>query len=63
MRRQLRKCSRSALGGVFDVQKIVHGRTDAGSRRLDHEIELFLKDPKQNLPKLKPSGVPPGPPV
>jgi hypothetical protein len=52
-----------ALGGVFDVQKIVHGRTDASSRRLDHEIELFLKDPKQNMPKLKPSGVPPGPPV
>ena len=53
-----------ALGGVLDVQKIVHGRTDASSRRLImREIELFLKDPKQNLPKLKPSGVPPGPPV
>ena len=52
-----------ALAGVFDVQKIVHGRADAGSRRLDHEIELFLSNPKQNLPKLAPSGVPPGPPV
>jgi hypothetical protein len=52
-----------ALGGVLDVQKIVHGRTDASSRRLDHEIDLFLKDPKQNMPKLRPSGVPPGPPV
>ena len=52
-----------ALGGVFDVQKVVHGRTDPSSRRLDHEIELFLKDPKQNMPKLRPSGVPPGPPV
>ncbi len=52
-----------ALGGVFDVQKMVHGRTDASSRRLDHEIELFLSNPKQNTPKLKPSGVPPGPPV
>jgi len=52
-----------ALGGVLDVQKIVHGRTDSSSRRLDHEIDLFLKDPKQNMPKLRPSGVPPGPPV
>jgi hypothetical protein len=52
-----------ALAGVFDVQKIVHGRADAGSRRLDHEIELFLSNPKQNLPKVAPSGAPPGPPV
>ena len=53
----------AALGGVFDVQKIVNGRTDADSRRLDYEIELFLRDPRQNMPKLKPSGVPSGPPV
>lgn len=52
-----------ALGGVFEVQKIVHGKADASSRRLDHEIELFLDDPKQNMPKPKSSGVPPGPPV
>jgi hypothetical protein len=52
-----------ALAGVLDIQKIVHGRSDAGSRRLDHEIELFLSNPKQNLPKLAPSGAPPGPPV
>jgi Met-zincin/Domain of unknown function (DUF5117) len=52
-----------ALAGVFDVQKIVHARSDASSRRLDHEIELFLSNPKQNLPKLTPSGAPAGPPV
>jgi len=52
-----------ALGGVFAIQKIVHARSDASSRRLDHEIELFLINPKDNLPKLMPSGAPPGPPV
>jgi hypothetical protein len=52
-----------ALGGVFQIQKIVHARSDASSRRLDHEIELFLSNPKDNLPKLSPSGAPPGPPV
>jgi len=52
-----------ALGGIFDIQKIVHRKADASSRRLDHEIELFLSNPKQKMPKLKPSGVPPGPPV
>jgi Met-zincin/Domain of unknown function (DUF5117) len=30
--------------------------------RLFQEIELFLRDPK-NVPKLRPSGAPPGPPV
>ena len=52
-----------ALAGVFEVEKIVHARSDAGSRLLDHEIELFLDNPKQNMPKLAPSGAPPGPPV
>jgi hypothetical protein len=52
-----------ALDGVSQIQKIVHGRSDASSRRLDHEIELFLSNPKDNLPKLTPSGAPPGPPV
>jgi hypothetical protein len=53
----------AALAGVFDIQKIVHGRPDAAGRRLNREIELFLSNPQQNLPKMKPSGVPPGPPV
>jgi hypothetical protein len=53
----------AALTGVFDIQKIVHARPDAVGRRLNREIELFLSNPQQNLPKLRPSGVPPGPPV
>jgi hypothetical protein len=52
-----------ALGGVFEIQKIVHARSDASSRRLDHEIELFLSNPKDNLPRLTPSSAPSGPPV
>jgi hypothetical protein len=51
------------LAGVFDIQKIVHARSDAAGRRLNREIELFLSNPQQNLPKLRPSGAPPGPPV
>jgi hypothetical protein len=53
----------AALAGVFDIQKIAHARSDAAGRRLNREIELFLSNPQQNLPKLRPSGAPPGPPV
>jgi hypothetical protein len=53
----------AALTGVMNVQKIVHGDQSAAGRRLDHEITLFLSNPHENAPKLKPSGVPPGPPV
>lgn len=53
----------SALAGVLNVQKIVRGDQSPGSRRLEREISLFLSNPHQNTPKLKPSGVPPGPPV
>jgi hypothetical protein len=52
-----------ALGGVFDIQKIVKGRSDATGRQLNREVELFLSNPQQNLPKPRPSGAPPGPPV
>jgi hypothetical protein len=53
----------AALAGVFDIQKIVRGRSDPAGRRLSREIELFLSNPQQSAPKLKPSGAPPGPPV
>jgi uncharacterized protein DUF4953/uncharacterized protein DUF5117 len=53
----------AALAGVLDVQKIAKARSDPASRQLSHEIELFLSNPQQNAPKLKPSGAPPGPPV
>jgi hypothetical protein len=53
----------AALSGVYSVQKIVHGDQSSAARRLEREINLFLSDPKQNAPKPKSSGVPPGPPV
>jgi hypothetical protein len=52
-----------ALAGVYNVQKLVHVRADADARRLSREIELFLNNPQQNLPKLKSPGAPPGPPI
>ncbi len=53
----------AALAGVYEVQKMTHARLDPAARRLARELELFLHNPQQNLPKLKPSGAPPGPPV
>ncbi|HLB87471.1 MAG TPA: zinc-dependent metalloprotease [Terriglobales bacterium] len=55
----------AALAGVRDVQSAVKNRAgrDPVLQRLDHEITLFFQNPQQNTPKLKPSGVPPGPPV
>ena len=53
----------AALAGVYAAQSIVRSRQNQTARRLKREIELFLSNPQQNLPKLKPSGAPPGPPV
>ena len=54
----------AALAGVRDVQAAIKaGAKNAVSQRLDHEIFLFLQNPAQNTPKVKPSGAPQGPPV
>ncbi|HMK21633.1 MAG TPA: hypothetical protein VK466_04825, partial [Terriglobales bacterium] len=53
----------AALAGIVDVQKIVKGRSDAAAQRLSRTIERFLINPEQNLPTMRPSGAPPGPPV
>jgi hypothetical protein len=53
----------AALAGIFDIRTVVHEKTDPAALRLNREIELFLINPQQNAPKLKPSGAPPGPPV
>src|ERR1051326_7799881 len=54
-----------ALGAVKDIQGRLANRTDLAltMERLVHEIDLFIKDPHANVPKLKPSGAPPGPPI
>ncbi len=55
----------AALAGVHEVQNAVKKRPVANPvlQLLDHEITLFLQNPQQNTPKLKPAGAPPGPPV
>jgi len=54
----------AALAGVHSVQSNLQaaGKTPI-LQRLDREIKLFLEDPVNNTPKIKPSGAPPGPPV
>jgi hypothetical protein len=53
----------AALAGVRQVQAATKKGSNATLQHLDHEISLFLQDPKQNTPKVKESGAPPGPPV
>jgi Met-zincin/Domain of unknown function (DUF5117) len=55
----------AALAGVHQVQAAVkrNSTRTATLVRLDHEITLYLQNPNQNTPKLKPAGAPPGPPV
>jgi hypothetical protein len=54
----------AALAGVRDVQAAIKtGTKNPVIQRLDHEISLFLENPAQNTPKVKPSAAPPGPPV
>jgi Met-zincin/Domain of unknown function (DUF5117) len=54
-----------ALAGVREVQGAVKKGTARSPviEQLDHQIVLFLQNPEQNTPKLKPSGAPAGPPV
>ena len=54
-----------AFAGVHKVQSALK-KSIANSpalERIDQEITLFLRNPGQNTPKLKPSGAPAGPPV
>jgi hypothetical protein len=54
-----------ALAGVREVQGVVKKNATRGPviEQIDHEIVLFLQNPEQNTPKLRPSGAPAGPPV
>lgn len=54
----------AALAGVREVQGAIKaGAKTPALQRLDREISLFLQNPAQNTPKVKPAGAPPGPPV
>jgi nucleotide-binding universal stress UspA family protein len=54
----------AAMHGVYAVQHAFKAATSSGSsERLAIQIERFLRDPKNNTPKVKSSGAPEGPPV
>ena len=54
-----------ALAGVREAQSAAKRTTvkTPAIDRIEQEIELFLQNPSQNTPKIKPSAAPPGPPV
>ena len=53
-----------ALAGVREFQSALKtATTTPGVERLKREVGLFLQNPEQNTPKIKPSGAPAGPPV
>jgi len=54
-----------ALAGVRETQSATRKTTDRTPAldHIEHEIELFLQNPSQNTPKIRPSGAPAGPPV
>jgi hypothetical protein len=47
--------------GVSEVASAA--RSVVGNVNLAARVELFMRDPKQNVPKLKSSGAPAGPPI
>lgn len=54
----------AALAGVDEVNaSLSRAAADATTRFLKREIQLYLQNPQQNLPKLPSSGAPEGPPT
>jgi hypothetical protein len=55
----------ASLAGVREVQNAVKNSAEKTPAldRIEQEIMLFLQNPSQNTPKIKPSGAPAGPPV
>ena len=53
-----------AMHGVKQIQGLLGGAAqDPVLEHLKTEIAVYLQNPRQNVPKLKPSGAPTGPPV
>lgn len=52
-----------AITGILQVQKAVSDEANPTGERLRNQIERFLRDPKNNTPRITPSGAPEGPPV
>jgi hypothetical protein len=49
--------------GVNGIYAQVRTNRNPAESNIARQIEAFIRDPKQNLPKLRPSGAPPGPPI
>ena len=52
-----------AWTGIKSVYARVKTTQTGNAATITSRIEAFIRDPKQNMPKLKPSGAPAGPPV
>ncbi|HWC16366.1 MAG TPA: zinc-dependent metalloprotease, partial [Terriglobales bacterium] len=52
-----------AWTGVNGIYSQVKSQRSATASNIARKIEAFIRDPKQNTPKLRPSGAPPGPPI
>jgi hypothetical protein len=50
----------TAINSIYTTTK---ASRSGASGSIARSIEAFMRDPKQNVPKLKPSGAPPGPPI
>ena len=56
--------SAEAWAGVEQIHaKLQAADRNAWSTALNRRVEMFLRDPKRNIPKVTPSGVPAGPPI
>jgi hypothetical protein len=54
----------AALAGINSVNSALGAAPQSAmARHLKHEITLYLQDPQTNIPKVKSSGAPAGPPV
>ena len=52
-----------AWTGVSSVYAAAKANRNGATGNLARRIEAFMRDPRQNVPKLKSSGAPPGPPI
>jgi len=57
---EVRSQAWTGVNAIYARVKAGRGATASGIAR---RIEAFMRDPKQNTPKLKPSGAPAGPPI
>jgi hypothetical protein len=58
---EVRACALAGVSGMNDM--LGAAPQSAMARELKREIALYLQNPRQNIPKLKSPGAPPGPPV